>query len=141
VNIALDAVLFADGTAVGPDTQHCIPRWKAWLEAEKQVFTAAVQSSSMERRALLRQLAEPGSAEFRRNSQRDVNHFSDLGVVADHANTYAECLDLARAYVALAILAELDENSASTIDNLRAILASRQFPTVHKKGLGNDVIW
>ena len=39
IEIALDAVLFADGSAIGPDTEDQIPKWKAWNEAEKEVYT------------------------------------------------------------------------------------------------------
>jgi hypothetical protein len=127
VTISLDAVLFADGTAVGPDTANSISRWKAWIQAEQDVFTKATESTPAELSATLQQLTEPGSAIARlRNTV--VSHFSQLGVLADHSEDDRECLDLARAYFAAAIADELNDPGKQTIANLREVLRRNRYP-------------
>ena len=140
VNIALDAVLFADGSAIGPDAAHSIPRWKAWLDAEKEVLMAATRMSPSELQPGLRRLAEPG-VEIVRRSNGDLRNFADLSIMADHSDNYAECLILARGFFALAILDELEHGHMPTMENIRGILRSKRYPIVHRKNAepGNGV--
>jgi hypothetical protein len=135
----LDAALFADGSSVGPDTSQLVPRWKAWIDAEKDVFTKATQSVPSETVSMLHHIAEPGSAIARRLSSGQLGHFSELAVLADHSGSYAECLELARGYFASAILDEIEHSSLPTIENVRSILRSKIYPDVHSKyGEGED---
>ena len=68
VRISLEAALFDDGAAIGPDNEDWITRWKAELDAEKHVFTMATSSPASQVRAVLGQLAEPAIALARRQS-------------------------------------------------------------------------
>jgi hypothetical protein len=44
ITITLEAVILADGAALGPDANNTIPRVKARLDAERLVLTGAVQA-------------------------------------------------------------------------------------------------
>ncbi|HEV2464051.1 MAG TPA: hypothetical protein VGT04_09615 [Acidobacteriaceae bacterium] len=44
LTISLEAVVFEDGTAIGPDPDNKILRWRALENAERDVFAAAVES-------------------------------------------------------------------------------------------------
>lgn len=57
IRISLEAVLFEDGSAFGTDDIGWIQRWKAWLEAEKEVFSKAAQTSPPEVSDILRRMA------------------------------------------------------------------------------------
>ena len=133
VNIALDAVLFSDGSASGADTAGWIPRWKAWLDAEKEVLTKVAEASPSQVRDLLHNLAERGSAIARVQSAGADPPFSVMAVLADHANSYEECLDLARAYFALSTIDQLDSVGAQALADIRATLLKKQYPAVHRK--------
>jgi len=41
VSVTLEAVLFLDGTTVGPDSGNWVAKWKAYFDAERDVFEAA----------------------------------------------------------------------------------------------------
>jgi hypothetical protein len=134
IRISLDAVVFADGGFVGPDTARWVPRWKAWLEAEKEVFNAVVQAGGADAPALLRRLAEPGQAVAMTYSRERVDRPEQLGVIADRwARGYADCLALAKGYFALSILNELNQGALPTLENLRHILGSKRYPAIHSR--------
>jgi hypothetical protein len=133
IHIALDAAVFADGSSVGPDTSHWIPRWRAWIDAEKEVFTEATQSVPSETISIMHRMAEPGSVLARRLSSGELGHFTAFAVLADRSGSYAECLELARGYFASAIIEEIEHGGLPTIENLRSILRSKVYPDVHSK--------
>ncbi len=133
IKMSLDAVLFADGSAAGPDTSGQIPRWKAWLDAEKEVFTKVGAQSQADAKPILLQLAEPGLAVARRVQGSDVQDSAVLGVMVGRTNGYDDCLALARADIALSILKELESNRLPTLDNVRRIAQSKRYPDVHRR--------
>ena len=133
IEISLDAVLFADGSAAGPDAAGQIPRWTARLDAEREVFTKVGARSEAEAKPLLLQLAEPGLAVARRVRGSDVEDTSVLGVMVGRTNGYDDCLALARADIALSILKELESKRLPTLDNVRRIAGSRRYPNVHRR--------
>jgi hypothetical protein len=123
IDISLDAVLFDDGSAVGSDRAGWIPRWKAWLDAEREVLTTAVQSSDTERINILRQFAtgdqDPGK----------------LAALANHSADYGECLAHAKGYFSRSLLKELEEGNGETaMKNVRNIIGSKTYPSVHRMG-------
>ena len=123
IDISLDAVLFDDGSAIGSDRAGWIPRWKAWLDAEREVLTTAVQSSDTERINILRQFAtgdqDPGK----------------LAALANHSADYGECLAHARGYFSRSLLKELESgNGETSIKNVRNIIGSKTYPSVHRMG-------
>jgi len=134
IRISLDAVLFADGGFVGSDTADWAPRWKAWLNAEKEVFSAVVQAPRADAPALLRRLAEPGLAAALMYSHESVDRPEQLGAIADRsARNYTDCLALAKGYFALSILDELNQGTLPTLENVRHILGTKRYPDVHRK--------
>jgi len=132
VDIALDAVMFADGSTIGADTAHCIPHWKAYMEAEQEVFTKATQTPPASLRTVLNQLAAPGMT-LAKELNMDVTHPGQLGVMAGRIKDYSEILQMEKAYFALSILDEIDNTNLPTIENLRSILAKKKYPEVHNK--------
>jgi hypothetical protein len=133
VDIVLDAAVFDDGMAVGPDTEGWIARWSAQMDAEKEVFTAAVESSSGDLQSRLRRLMEPGEAIVRERLKEGANNPGQFAALAAHSKGYADCVALQRGYFALSILNELATGNQPTIDNLRGILGSKRYPAIHRK--------
>lgn len=131
VTIGLDSILFADGSSVGPDTMHWCSRWKSWLEAEKAVFTVAVDTPQAQLSATLQEFLKPANEIFRREHARDINHFTDLAAMSDRSDSYNDCLALIKGYFAGAILEEIRKGDMPTIENLRQSLRVKQYPSVH----------
>ena len=131
VRISLEAALFDDGTAIGPDSEDWLTRWKAELDAEKHVFTVATSTPASEVRAVLGQLAEPAITLARRQS--DFQGRGQLPTLAERSTDYAECLELMKGYFALSVLDELEENRRPVLENIRMILKSKRYPNVHGK--------
>ena len=129
VNIAVDAAVFSNGNAIGPDIAHWVPRWAAWLDAEREALAQIANSSPSEVRDLIHGLSEAGLAIARRSS-KETPTFAQLGVLADHAATYSESLDLAKAYFALASLDLLERSGSSAIDNVRSMIQGKRYPLI-----------
>ena len=51
IAVRLDAVLFKDGTAIGLDGNNWISRWKAHIDAEREVYGLASRAEPAELRA------------------------------------------------------------------------------------------
>ena len=132
IRISLEAVLFADGTAIGPDGANWIHRWKAWLEAEQDVYSKAAQSAPSELRPLLRRLAEPATDRVRAHGGVGATS-AWFGTLATHSENYTECVDLLRGVYATDMLTDLDDGLISPIERVRTILVSKQYPKVHRK--------
>ncbi len=116
IEIALDSVLFADGCAVGPDAAGEIERWKAWLDAERDIFTRSASAGLAEMEPLLgawRDEAPPG--------------------VIDRVNGYDNCLVMARGDIARFLLADHDDGRVRTIELVRRIAASKRYPNVRRQ--------
>ena len=140
VNIILDAAVFADGTAVGPDDAHWIPRWKAWLNAEKEVLQTVVKCAPADLTRTLQHLSASPVPLSTKTDESFSNHqaAAQVAILADRSSTYAECLSLAKKYFVLSITAELKEGTTSTIENLKGILQSKTYPQFHRKGEKSD---
>lgn len=124
VSIDLDAVLFDDGEAVGPDRNGWVSRWRAWLDAEKEVFAAAAEVSDLNRSSSMRAYIFQAGASS-----------AEMGVRADHASGYEECLKYARAYFAQRIMEQMTSgNSEATMNEIRRMLAFKPYPIVHRTG-------
>lgn len=134
IRIVLDAVLFNDGSAFGPNQSHSIEKWQAWLEAEEAVFTEATAASPAEVKDVLRRLAEPGLALQRKELGKESSDPGLFGVMVDRSSKPAEYLTLAKGYFALSMLREIDERGDSVVrNNILAVLRSKQYPKVHRK--------
>lgn len=134
LNIVLDAAAFRDGGFVGADNEKWSQRWRANIDAEREVFTAVTEASEADRASVLQGLAAPGLTRARVfTGGRPSPHFSEFGVRADRADSYEECLDFERAYFALAVLDELGQGRADTMDKIRSALRSKVYPVIRKR--------
>jgi hypothetical protein len=134
IRIVLDAVLFDDGRAFGPNQSHSIEKWQAWLEAEEAVFTEAAAASPADVKDMLRGLAEPAFAVHRQQFGKELTDPGLLGVMVDRSSKPAEYLTLAKGYFALSMLREIEERGEAVVrNNTLAVLGSKRYPKVHRK--------
>jgi hypothetical protein len=132
--ISLEAVVFEDGSTAGRDRNHWIPRWKAYLDAERDAYGHVSQSSPAELRTSLEKLAATAFDVARplfQNEQRESIH---LYLATRHADTYEDCYVLMRGYYAKEFLAKIEENGEeSTIQSIKEFIGSKRYPTIKRK--------
>ncbi|HVX66478.1 MAG TPA: hypothetical protein VHA11_07745 [Bryobacteraceae bacterium] len=131
--ISLEAVVFEDGGATGPDRNHWIPQWKAYIDGDRDVY-GAVSRNAPGLRGLLSGFAELGFERARpmfKDEHRDVDH---LQLAANRAATYEECYVLIRVLFAAGLLERMDrQGEDKVIDAARDFTRSRKFPNIHRK--------
>jgi hypothetical protein len=132
IRISLEAVLFDDGTATGPDHGGWIDRWRAELEADQEVMTRAAQSSMPNARDVLREFSNRALA-IAKGKGEFVADVGLLPIMAERTSDYSECLDLMRGYFALKLLDDLDKSGESALLQVRSTLKSKRYPSVHRK--------
>jgi len=133
IHISLDAVLFADGSVAGPNTTHWIERWRAWLEAEQEVFGAAVGAPDDQLSSVLEVVSKPAREIFRvqNPSQGSLPAPGVLAVMMDRSKDTAEFLSLAKGHFAQMILLEVEKVGASAVKrNLQTVLKAKQYPRI-----------
>jgi hypothetical protein len=135
--ISLDAVVFDDGLAVGDDSKHWIPRWKAHIDAERDVYSMAAASTPTSVSAILLS-SFTKAAELARPSFKDENvGISHLQIRAEHADTYDDAYIYMRGVFSKLLLDEIGhEGESRTIASVGAFFNAKRYPIIHKeKGL------
>jgi hypothetical protein len=134
VQITLDAVLFADGVAIGPDESGWIDRWRAWLDAEQTVFTDAITPPAGHAIPIMQAHLEPALQRHIQLYHAEPPDAGRLAILADHAADYQECLDWAKGYFALRILKDMERSGDGAVKlNLTNILRLKAYPRVRKE--------
>jgi hypothetical protein len=133
VDISLDSVLFADGTAVGPDTANLIVHWKGWIDAERDVLTVVAENPSASLVADLGRIADAGAFLVAQGTGAGRPGTVEMASRADRAKTYAECYILAKAYFAQSTVEEIERGGSPTVENLLHVRQLRVYPDVRRK--------
>ena len=133
--IFLEAVVFEDGGAAGRDANHWIPRWKAYLDAERDVYGHVSQSVPAQLRASLGKFAatafDLAQPLFQNELKDDSTH---LYLATHHVDTYEDCYVLMRGYYAKEFLAKFEEYGLeSTIQSVKEFIGSKKYPTIKRK--------
>ncbi len=139
IRISLDAVLFSDGTAFGPDQSRWIERWQALLKAEEEVYTASAAVSPAGMKGVLARLLEPALAAQRSRFGQEVRDAEWFYHAAIRSVDYAESHGWARAYFALHTLGEIEERGAEAVGSeLGRLLQAKRYPKVRNPRTGGE---
>jgi hypothetical protein len=134
IAISLDAVAFDDGTAAGPDLGQWIPRWKAHIDAERDVYRAAAEGNRASIEEDLNGFL-PEAVELARPLFKD----SALGVpqfqtAANHASTYTGAYLLMRGVFAALLLDMVKQRGeAATISAVGDFVRYKRYPSIHRE--------
>lgn len=132
--ISLEAVLFSDGTALGPDRNQWIPRWKAYIDAERDVFSGAVIAGPYALHEYLGNMAQAGVQRASHIFQKKVDSTDLHWAARKHAHTYEDAYELFKAAIATDILAEVSTHDApDVISSIRVRFESKKYPAVRRK--------
>ncbi len=132
--IRLEAVLFKDGSAIGPDGNDWVPRWKAYIDAERDVYTAARHAPPADIRAFLSKSVTAAFELARPMFQGEYRDDTHLLLAANRSGTYQQCYGLLRGYFATRLLTSLGEDGEeSTMQSLKEIIDSKIYPSVHRE--------
>jgi len=136
LTISLECVVFEDGTAIGPDTDNRLVRWKAFQAAERDVYSTAEGSPGTFRDTATSWIteAEADAALYFSNKLRTEDAL--LLAATRHASSYEEIYKLAKGYKSWRVLQSFDiQGVDQTLRELRqTIEASKQRVTIHRKG-------
>jgi hypothetical protein len=136
--ITIEAIAFSNGTAVGPDPDHWINRWKAEIEAERDVYQTAAHSQpgsiSGQLDSLIKLATEKAQTEkfgFRKDETLGRGH---IVAAANHAQTYEDAYVLNRGISAMMIVDLIKEQGeVATIAEVGSYVDSKQYPTIHQE--------
>ena len=56
IRISIETVVFVDGRLVGPDRKNWLPRWKAWIDAERDFVATMLNCSEIDLRPRLHEV-------------------------------------------------------------------------------------
>lgn len=133
VTISLEAVVFADGTAAGRDTDNWVPKWKAWVDAERDVLAFTGATSSGDPRQALASWQELAFSRAKRQVSRDVQ-LPDLYVLAGNSSSYEEAYVLFRGSFASDVIQRTEQYGVESEKEMaRSSLRAKQYPTIHRK--------
>jgi hypothetical protein len=124
--VTLDSVVFDDGSAVGQDPKGWIPRWKALLDAGRDLAGVVGRTADPDVRSELEEMRRPGLslAQAKRTA---------LGSMMYSASTYEEAYIAARAYLANNQLAFMQLGGEfSDLERLREVIKQKRFPIIHR---------
>lgn len=136
ITISLEAILYADGRAAGPDRYGTIPRWKAAINAEKDILTLAqsVADPTQLRQSLV---AAEDQAEHGLSPQRGAADKDRAFWVSQLAQTtkkgYDEVYLSKKGYFARRLIEMIDQRGGeSALESVKSLLNSKPFPVVHE---------
>lgn len=133
IEIQLAAVLFADGTTAGSDPQSWIPRWKAQIEAQRDVFRDATSSSAplaLTMQAYIAAGSEAGRTVFPSAQATQLNA-GQLREAARHSSSYQDLYTIYKGvfgYDVLSRIAAVGEKA--TRSEITNHLAVTKYPSV-----------
>ena len=134
--ISLEAVVFEDGRAVGRDRNNWIPRWRAQIDAERDVYTEVSASSPGKVRGFLDKYREAAFERARpvfREQGKDVTYLSEA---ARHLTEYPDCYVVMRGLFALRVLEIVRaDGEEAVIQEVKDYLGSKRYPNVRRKEL------
>jgi hypothetical protein len=130
INIAVEAVIFADGVARGPDRNNWIPRWQAYMDADRDLSAHIVQSPAGGLRGFLEESVNRAAALLPEGAAERPDSFA---VFANQATAYQDCYTLLRGHFARLFLRTLDqEGGAALIARLQTASHWRRYPEIHR---------
>lgn len=139
VEIVLSAVLFSDGTAAGPDLKGWISRWKAHMDAERDVFVTALQSPSGALQTAVDKYVQTGLSGVIRLPQSSRGVAKEQVSYGAFYQAFARENGFDRQYIAFAAAAatEISESlktrsESSAREGIGRSLARKQFPKIVK---------
>jgi hypothetical protein len=126
--IGVDAVLFEDGAAAGPDLGGSIPRLKARLDADRDV-AAEVMKQNVSVETLMTTLGNLREAAFSRLTGGRERHYGSLLLQTNAAQSYEEAYVLMKGYFAAQALDSIEAKGGEKgLQALRKFLAERRIP-------------
>jgi hypothetical protein len=129
ITVALEAVVFADGLAVGDDRNNWIPRWQAYLDADRNLAMAVTgDAPPADVKRYLEELRDAACGE----SDPPIEPVNLPGY-ANRAVGYAACYTLWKGYFAHRLLGAMEaKGEAEALEALRAAPYWRTYPRVHR---------
>jgi hypothetical protein len=135
---SLEAVLFADGTAVGRDRNNWIPRWRAYIDAERDIFGELVSGRKDSTERLSAAVQEASTYLQQRSKSTVAGQTRDFGLLqleAHRAQTYEECYLLLRGFFAGSLLRDMEqEGEANAYKAVTRYLNAKVYPKVRRNG-------
>lgn len=138
INIVLSAVLFDDGMAAGPDTRGWISRWQAYLSAERDVFTAAINSRPGELGVVMNKLVRDASILAKPllgHTEKIDLGYGELFEAFRLGDVFEKQYTFYAGVAAASVLRRLQDSDEVTIrDQAHKVLISKNYPRVQKLG-------
>ena len=135
ITAAIDAVVFADGVAAGPDSGHWIPRWKAHIDAERDTLSLVADGRSPDPTLQLQAIVDEARARARPFFVGGDVTAERLALIADSPPTYEDAYVLLRGVVASNVLRNVNRYGAEEARRrAAAYLNGRHYPNIHLKG-------
>jgi hypothetical protein len=132
--ISLDAVLFDDGTAVGPDPDHWISKWKAQIDAERDVYGALAAATSASIDGELKVWSAIATERARPLSNDPVIGIPQLQQAAIHANTYDEAYLYMRGLFSVRLQNMIKtRGEAAAVAAVRDFVRNKHYPRIHRE--------
>lgn len=132
IRISLDAVLFLDGEAIGPNRHLGIEKWSAMLTAEQEAFQIVDKATGVSDKLL--ELEKQAQSIFHDMQGRDAKDGNDFGIVLAFAKDHPESfLSLARGFYARTIREDIaKKGELDVIAELRRKLGAKTYPNVRR---------
>lgn len=129
IEVSLELAVFDDGTAVGPDGANVFPRFKAWVDAERDFVHLALADGDFS--LTVRNAREQGLAALPAD---DAKTSASLLMAAEMASDYRTCYQFASAYFASQVQEWIDKTGPiAAIERVRLTTNGKHYPTLHKK--------
>ncbi len=129
ITVALEAAVFADGLAVGDDRNHWIPRWQAYLDADRNLLLAVTgEARPKDVKRYLEELREAACGA----SDPPIEP-ENLAGYANRAAGYGACYALWKGYFAHRLLEAMEaKGEAAALEAAREAPYWRAYPRVHR---------
>jgi len=133
--VSLESVLFEDGTAIGPDSNHWIQRWHARIEADRDIYNRVISDPLAARSALQSMAAEGLDLARSRLNASDITEahlYEGWRKSAEYHDSYI----FVRAHLAMGFLDQFVRvGEAPTIQAMRGRLLLTRYPNVNRKDI------
>lgn len=131
IEVVVEAVIFADGAAFGPDRNSWIPRWQAYMNADRDLSAAIAGASPTELRPLLDEAVAQAAALLPEGAAAAGQ--DNFAVFANQSPEARDSYSFLRGHYARLFLQDLDrEGAPALIARLQAATHWRRYPAIHR---------
>ncbi len=131
IMVSLDAVIFRNGLARGPDPNEVILRIKGQIDAERDLVREIVGSPEAEIPALLSRIAQKAFSQIPESMDGTPKRSRNLAVYVSFAQDYQKAYILAQGNLAAQMLETLKTVSvADAVKSVQALAAGKKYPDI-----------